>query len=113
MPDLGAPIAYTAEPADAPVFDPSAEQVGRVATVLADEHEDIFHGLLIRLPGPERYRFADPGQISGLYEHGVTLAVPGESLHEPTEDAVAAAVLSNKPVREGLKRAWEWLNRPL
>jgi hypothetical protein len=113
MVDLGPPVAYTGLSPDAAIYDPSGEQVGHVATVLADEREDIFHGLLVRLPGiPDRYRFAEPDQISGLYERGATLGVDAGELHEPTEDSVAAAAVSDKPVRgEGLKRAWEWLNR--
>jgi hypothetical protein len=112
---LGAPIAYLVVPADLPVYDPSGAQIGHAAQVLADEPADIFHGLIVRLPGiPNVYRFADPAQISGLYERGVVLAVSTDELHEPSEDAVAAAATgTGDPMREGLRRAWEWLNRPL
>jgi hypothetical protein len=113
MTDLGAPVAYLVLSEDVPVFDRYGIQVGRVAKVLADEGSDIFHGLLVRLSGePAGYRFADRTQVAGLYEHAVTLAVAADRLHEPTEDAVAAEAVGGDPIREGLRRAWDWLNRP-
>jgi uncharacterized protein YrrD len=112
--NLGEPVAYLVLPRDLPVHDPSGAQIGHVAQVLADEAADIFHGLLISLPGvPDRHRFADRTQIAGLYERGVTLAVPADQLHEPSEDAVAAAAAANASFGEGLRRAWERLNRPI
>jgi hypothetical protein len=115
MDSLGEPIAYLVVPADLPVYEAEGGQVGHVAQVLADEPADIFHGLIVRLPGiPNVYRFADPSQVSGLYERGAVLAVSSDQLHEPSEDAVAAAATgSGDPMREGLRRAWEWLNRPI
>jgi uncharacterized protein YrrD len=111
---LGEPVAYLVLAHDSPVHDPSGAQVGHVEQVLADESADIFHGLIVRLPDiPNRYLFADRTQISGLFERGVVLAVPADDLHEPSEDAVAAAATGGDPVRDGLKRAWDWLNRPL
>lgn len=112
MGNLGAPVAYLVVSDGLPVYDPDGREVGRVARVLADDREDIFHGLIVRLPA-DRYRFADPSQLAGLYERGVTLAVPADQLHDPSEDPVAAGLTENDPVRTGLHRAWEWLNRPL
>ena len=83
MDNLGAPVAYLVLGRDVPVYDPDGQLVGHVAQVLADEQEDIFHGLVISLPGiPDRYRFAVPDQLAGLYERGVTLSVPVERLHD-------------------------------
>jgi hypothetical protein len=112
--NLGAPVAYLVLSNDVPVYDRSGDLVGHVAKVLADEAADIFHGLIIALPGkPTRYRFADPSQIAGLYGRGVTLTVTADQLHEPSEDAVAAKTVGSESVREGLRRAWEWLNRAI
>jgi hypothetical protein len=109
---LGAPVAYLVLGRNLPVYDPDGRQVGHVAQVLADEAADIFHGLIIRLPGiPDRYRFADPSQIAGLYEGGVTLSVTEDQLHDPSEDPVAAEATGDGSIAAGLRRAWEWLNR--
>jgi hypothetical protein len=111
--DLGQPIAYLVLPTDAPAYDSTGRLVGHVAQVLADEAADIFHGLIIRMPGiPDQHRFADPSQIAGLYERGVRLAVNENELHDPSEDPIADQATSGDSIREGLRRAWEWLSRP-
>jgi hypothetical protein len=113
MDDLGAPVGYPALPDDVPVYDRSGALVGRVAQVLADDVADILHGLVIRLSSlPPRFAFADPSQIDGLYEHAVVLLVDGDQLHDPSEDAVAAKAVGNDAIREGLRRAVEWISRP-
>jgi hypothetical protein len=109
---LGEPVAYLVVPKDVPVYDLSEKVVGHVAQVLADEPANIFHGLVIALPGiPDRYRFADPSQIAALYERGVTLSVTLDQLHDPSEDPVAAGVTGDGSLTAGLRRAWEWLQR--
>ena len=111
MDNLGHPVAYLVVPEDAPVY-AGGEQVGHVAQVLADEGADIFHGLVVELTGiPARHRFADPSQLAGLYERGVVLAVRPDELRDPSDDAVAARAVGNDPVREGLRRAVDWLKR--
>ena len=113
MDNLGEPVAYLVLANGVPVYDSSGATVGHVAQVLADEAADILHGLIVRLPGiPAHYRFADASQIAVLYERGVTLGVTADQLHRPSEDAVAAQAVGGDSVREGLRRAWEWLNRP-
>jgi hypothetical protein len=112
MNDLGGPVAYAVLPDDVPVYDRSDALVGHAAEVLADDVADILHGLVIRTPAlPARYAFADASQISGLYERGVVLSVGADQLHDPSEDAVAAHAVGNDAVREGLRRAVEWLRR--
>ena len=113
MSNLGAPVAYLVLPDDVPVYDGSGAQVGRVAQVLADEAADIFHGVVVRLPDlPPRYRFVDPAQIGGIFERGVVLAVAAEQMHDPSEDAVAAHAVGGDTIREGLRRALEWMRHP-
>jgi hypothetical protein len=110
--NLGEQVAYLVLGRFVPVYDPDGTLVGHVAQVLADEPADIFHGLVIGLPGiPDRHRFADPSQIAGLYERGVTLSVTLNQLHDPSEDPVAAGVTGDGSLAAGLRRAWEWLHR--
>lgn len=84
--------------------------------MLADEQADILHGLIVRTPlADDRHLFADRDQIAGLYERGVVLSVPTGELHEPGEDAVAADATDTSTtdrVRQGLRRAWQWLSEP-
>lgn len=114
--DLGAPVAYPALPDGVPVYDPDGNRVGTVEHVLADEDADIFHGLLIHAPSaPDSHLFADREQIAGLYEGGVVLSVSPTDLHEPGADTIAADATDESAadhVREGLRRAWEWLSQP-
>jgi hypothetical protein len=102
--DLGEPVAYLVLRAGVPVYAPSGDTVGTVEQVLADENEDVFHGVLISTPdGP---RVATGEQVAGLYEHGVILAEPAESLSRPNPD------LPESHPDSGLKRAWNWLVQP-
>ncbi|HET8661532.1 MAG TPA: PRC-barrel domain-containing protein [Micromonosporaceae bacterium] len=110
MEDLGAPIAYPVLGGGTPVLDPDGTEVGAVEHVLADEATGVFHGLIVRTTGG-RHLFADRDQVEALYERGVRLAVPGDALREPSEDAVAEEA-TRDPLADGLRRAWEWLSQP-
>ncbi|GAA3247896.1 hypothetical protein ACFO1B_39000 [Dactylosporangium siamense] len=116
MEDLGAPVPCSALPVGVPVFDRDGTGVGVVEHVLADVDSDVFHGLIVRpqylLKGAV---FADRDQVDGLYEHGVTLTVPGAELHDPGEDPVAAEAAEGPAggtIRERLHQAWRWLQQP-
>ena len=114
MTDLGAKVSYVALADGTPVYAPDSAFVGVVEHVVADEPEDIFHGVIIK-PSREHHthRFAHREQIAELYERGVVLSVPPGQLHEPGTDMPAEQVeQSDDPVRLGLRRAWEWLVRP-
>ncbi|BCB77651.1 hypothetical protein GCM10022251_63680 [Phytohabitans flavus] len=101
-------MAYTVLPDRAPVLDSDRVFVGLVEHVLADEGQDIFHGLIVRTPdGP---RFADREQIAEMHSGGALLTVPGTDLREPSADPVAGD--AERPVSERLQRAWEWLKKP-
>ncbi|TCC00508.1 hypothetical protein E0H26_02150 [Micromonospora zingiberis] len=113
MTDLGAKVSYLALAAGTPVYAPDSTMIGMVEHVLADERQDIFHGVII---APSRahhtHRFAHREQIADLYERGVLLSVPAAALHEPGTDTPAEqAEEADDPVRLGLRRAWEWLVR--
>jgi uncharacterized protein YrrD len=107
--DLGAPVAYLVLKDGTPVFDRSGARVGEVEHVLADEQEDVFHGLILKTA--DGHRFADRDQVDGLYEHGVILAVPAAQLPAPSADT-AAKLVDNDNLKAGLKRAWDWLIQP-
>ncbi|AEB45344.1 MULTISPECIES: hypothetical protein [Micromonospora] len=114
MTDLGAKVSYLALGAGVPVYAPGGAFVGVVEHVVADEAQDIFHGVIIE-PSREHHahRFAYREQIGELHERGVVLSVPAGQLHEPSTDMPAEQVEeSDDPVRLGLRRAWEWLIRP-
>ncbi len=102
--DLGEPVAYLVLQEGVPVYAPSGDRVGTVEHVLADERQDVFHGLLINTP--DGRRFAAGSQVAGLYEHGVILTEPAESLASPSTD------LPGRHHDSGLKRAWDWLVQP-
>jgi hypothetical protein len=110
--DLGAQIAYVVLPAGIPVYDRDKRSVGVVEHVIANEGEDIFHGLIVRTSSsPRRQLFADRDQIGELHQRGVVLLVSGAELHDPSEDP-AARRTAQSPQQESLRRAWEWVRHP-
>ncbi|GIF06680.1 hypothetical protein [Actinoplanes siamensis] len=97
--DLGEPVAYLVLREGVPAYAPSGDTFGTVAHVLADEQEDVFHGLVINTPdGP---RVAPAAQVEGLFEKGVIVTGPLEQLPRPEGHQDS-----------GLKRAWDWLVQP-
>ena len=99
--DLGAPQSYLVLSDGTPVWDRSGESVGTVEHVLSDDKEDIFHGLVLKTP--DGHRFADSGQVDGIFEKGVIVAVPAKELPEPADSATPDSAL---------RRAWDWLIQP-
>jgi len=103
--DLGAPQSFlTAE--GTPVYDRAGDKVGRVAHALADDRDEIFHGLVIDTSHGHRYAPAD--RVDGIFERGVIVASPAAELPEPAEDAKA----DDDSLADGLRRAWKWLVEP-
>ena len=99
--DIGAPQSYLVLKDGTAAYDRSGARAGEVEHVLADDHDDIFHGLIIKTG--DGHRFAGPDQIDGMYERAVIISVPAAQLDRPSEDAVP-----DSPV----KRAWDWLTHP-
>ena len=89
--DEGLPIAYQVLDENVPVFASGGEQVGTVGHVVSAPAEDIFHGIVIRVAGGERFVPAD--EVASLHEHGVDLRI----------DVAAAAAL---PEPHGSAPAW-------
>lgn len=113
--DLGAKVSYLALAVGTRVYDVDSAPVGVVERVLADERQDIFHGVIVTPPGPDQsHRFAHREQIADLYERGVVLSVPGAEMHEPGDDPPAgvAEEAAHNPLQADLRRAWQRLSRP-
>jgi hypothetical protein len=89
--DEGLPIAYEVLEKGVPVYASGGEQVGTIDHVVSAPEQDIFHGIVIRADGRQRFVAAD--QIVSLHEHGVDLTI----------DATAAAAL---PEPHGAAPAW-------
>ncbi len=103
--DLGEPVAYLVLREGVPVYAPDGEPVGTVEHVLADEREDVFHGLLIKTS--DGHRFAAGAQVAGLYERGAIVTEPAERLARPSAD-----LPEGRREDSSLKRAWDWLVQP-
>ncbi|MFG2064535.1 hypothetical protein ACGFIK_24300 [Micromonospora sp. NPDC048871] len=114
MTDLGAQVSYLVLADGTAVYAPDSAYLGVVEHVVADERQDIFHGVIVKLPrGQDPHRFAHRDQIAALHERGVVLSVPAGQLPELSADRPAEQVEeAGDPVRLGLRRAWEWLVRP-
>jgi hypothetical protein len=94
--DEGLPIAYEVLEKGVPVYAAGGEQVGTVDHVVAAEAEDIFHGVVVRSAGGQR--FVDAEDVESMHERGVDLridaaavgalapphgAAPAWRIHEP------------------------------
>ncbi|MEV6851543.1 PRC-barrel domain-containing protein [Actinoplanes sp. NPDC051411] len=101
--DLGEPVSYLVLKDGTPVFDSSGDRVGEVEHVLADEQEDVFHGLIVKTA--DGHRFAAAEHVDGLFERGVIINTPAGQLPEPSAS-------SDSSLGETLKRAWDWLIQP-
>jgi hypothetical protein len=71
--DEGLPIAYQVLDKDVPVYAAGGELVGTVDHVVAAPDQDIFHGIVMRAGGGQRFVLAE--QIASLHEHGVDLTI--------------------------------------
>ena len=113
--DLGRPIAYLVLAEGTAVYDRDGERIGVVDHVLADDREDIFHGIVVHtVPLPGEHRYADADQVAALHERGVLLAVGREALHEPREPrparvTTAGSVPAESPLEARLRRVWDWI----
>ncbi|MDT7556958.1 MAG: hypothetical protein QOI68_1428 [Pseudonocardiales bacterium] len=113
--DLGRPVAYPAIADGTPVYEPDGDRIGVVDEVVADEPDDIFHGIVLHtVPLPGRHLYADADQIAGLYEHGVLLGVRRNSLRPPERprrgrEHDAAAATGESRLEAALRHAWDWI----
>ena|SRR5207247_8478877 len=89
--DEGLPIAYQVLDEGIAVYASDGAQVGTVDHVVSAPEQDIFHGIVMRGRGGQRFVSAD--QVASLHERGVDLRI----------DAAAAAAL---PEPHGGAPAW-------
>jgi uncharacterized protein YrrD len=109
--DIGDPISYLVLPDGTPVFDRSGDRVGTVEHVLADDKEDVFHGLVVKTADGHDHKYAPADQIDGLYQKAVIVAKPAAELPEPSADPAASAAVDSG-LGDQLKKAWDWVVQP-
>ena len=71
--DEGLPIAYLVLDEGVPVYAVDGDAVGTVDHIVAAVDLDIFHGIVIRIEGTQRFVVA--GQVASLHERGVDLSI--------------------------------------
>jgi sporulation protein YlmC with PRC-barrel domain len=97
--DEGLPIAYQVLDSGVPVLASDGEQVGTVHHVVAAPEKDIFHGLVISVPGHGR-RFVEAADIASLHEHGVDLRIDSGAAQGLPEPGGAAPVYDEDPATQ-------------
>jgi sporulation protein YlmC with PRC-barrel domain len=96
MADEGLPIAYEVLEKGVPVYSSNGQSVGTVEHVVAAPQEDIFHGIVIRGGGGQRFVAAD--QVAALHEHGVDLRIDSATAAElPAPGGAAPALRLREP----------------
>jgi hypothetical protein len=117
--DLGAPTSYLVLTEGTPVFSADQHEIGTVVHVLADEHEDVFDGIVIDTRGPA-HRFADAANVEAIHEYGVILKGDQRACEALPEPSANPAVMTDEPadpergesgeLQDKLRRAWDWLS---
>jgi hypothetical protein len=77
------PVSWRALPIGADVISSDGARVGGVQATLADQHSNIFEGVVIDIRlGPGGLRFVDSSQIAVIYEDRVVLTVAQGRVHD-------------------------------
>jgi hypothetical protein len=103
--DEGQPIAYQLLDDGVPVLGSDDQQVGTVASVLAEPAEDIFHGLLISTPH-HGVRFVEASAIASMHEHGVDLRIDSIAAQNLPGPEHKAPVYDEDPTKQQRWRHW-------
>lgn len=105
--DEGPPIAYEVLEEGVPVFASDGQLVGTVHHVVAAPEEDIFHGLVIAVPGRGR-RFVEAADVASLHEREVDLRIDSSAAESLPEPGGGAPVFGEDP---GEVQGWRhWVN---
>jgi hypothetical protein len=105
--DEGNPIAYEVLEKGVAVLASDGEQVGTVHHVVAAPQQDIFHGLVIAVPGHGR-RFVEAADVASLHERGVDLRIDSEAARQLPEPGGGAPVYDEDP---GEMKGWHhWVH---
>jgi hypothetical protein len=94
--DEGFPIAYGVVEKGIPVLASDGATVGTVHHVVAAPEKDIFHGLVIAVPGHGR-RFVEAADVASLHERGVDLRIDSAQAQSLPEPGGAAPVYDEDP----------------
>lgn len=89
MTDSGTPISYEALELKTPVLTATGAEIGTVVHVLADEHLDVFDGIVVKTH--HGIRFIDRDQISAVTSTAVTTTVADtevDALPEPEGEPI-------------------------
>jgi hypothetical protein len=106
--DEGNPIAYEVLQRGVPVFASDGQRVATVGSVLSAPEKDIFHGLLIDVPG-QGVRFLEAAAIASLHERGVDLRIDSAAARSLPGPQHKAPVYDEDPARQ---QTWRhWVNR--
>jgi hypothetical protein len=73
MADEATPISYEALALKTPVLTATGAEIGTVAHVIADEHLDVFDGVVVKTP--HGIRFVDRDQISAITTAAVSTTI--------------------------------------
>jgi hypothetical protein len=105
--DEGLPIAYEVLEKGVPVLASDGKQVGTVHHVVAAPEKDIFHGLVIAVPG-QGLRFVEAADVGSLHEHGADLRIDSTAVHGLSEPGGGAPVYDEDP---GAMKGWHhWVH---
>jgi hypothetical protein len=105
--DEGLPIAYEVLEKGVAVLASDGQQVGTVHHVVAAPEEDIFHGLVIVMPGKGR-RFVEAADVASLHERGVDLRIDSAATQSLPEPGGGAPVYDEDP---GAMKGWQhWVH---
>jgi uncharacterized protein YrrD len=100
--DGGFAIAYEVLEKGVPVLGSDGEQIGTVHHVVAAPEKDIFHGLVISVPGHGR-RFVEAADVESLHERGVDLKIDTAAAQSLPEPGGGAPVYDEDP---GEMKGW-------
>jgi sporulation protein YlmC with PRC-barrel domain len=104
--DEGLPIAYGVLEEGIPVLTSDGETVGTVHHVVAWPEKDIFHGIVIAVPGRGR-RFVEAADVASLHERGVDLRIDSAQAQGLPEPGGGAPVYDEDPS----ETKWEYWAR--
>ena len=94
--DEGGPVAYQVLEKGVQVLDSAGEPVGTVDHVVAAPELDIFHGLVISVPGAGQ-RFVAAADVASLHERGVDLRIDGATARSLPAPSRGASVYEDDP----------------
>jgi hypothetical protein len=100
--DEGLPIAYEVLDKGVAVLSSDGVQLGTVHHVVAAPEKDIFHGLVITVPGRGR-RFVEAADVESLHERGVDLRIDAAAAAGLPEPGGGAPVYDEDP---GEMKGW-------